>query len=173
VEGFGSVAEQRGLRLLLEAPVRLPAVVDDEKLVSVVSNLVANAIRHAPQGGVVRCSLRTDARQLVLEIADDGPGVPADQRERIFERYGRGRTGVGTGLGLAIVREIAILHGGEVGVGDAPEGGALFTMVLPLRPLRAASARSVRSLAIADRQKPLVEELRAELTLEGRRESSA
>jgi signal transduction histidine kinase len=165
VEGFGSIAEQRGLQLALAAPECLPAVVDDEKLVSVVSNLLANAIRHAPPGGIVRVSLSTVPGQLHLEVADNGPGVAPDARERIFERYRRDRNANGTGLGLAIVREIAHLHGGDVIVGDAPEGGALFTMVLPLRPQRATAIRTVRSLGIADRQKALVEELRAELAL--------
>ena len=165
VEGFGSIAEQRDLQLALAAPDRLAAVVDDEKLVSVVSNLVANAIRHAPPGGVVRVSLSTAPGQLHLEVADNGPGVAPGARERIFERYRRDRNANGTGLGLAIVREIAQLHGGDVGVGDAPEGGALFRVILPLRPQRATAVRSVRSLGIADRQKAIVEELRAELAL--------
>jgi signal transduction histidine kinase len=163
LEGFASIAEQRGVQLRSEAPGQLCAVADDEKLLSAVSNLVANAIRHAPSHGVVRCSLRSEADRLVLEVADDGPGVPADQRERIFERYRRERSSTGSGLGLAIVREIAHLHGGTVAVADAPEGGALFTMTLPLRPQRATTVRPVRSLGIADRQKALVEELRAEL----------
>jgi signal transduction histidine kinase len=163
VEGFGSIADQRRLRLDVATPEQLTAVADDEKLVSVVSNLVANAIRHAPVGGVVRCSLSADAARLVLEVADDGPGVPPEQRDRIFERYRRGRSTTGTGLGLAIVREIAVLHGGDVTVGEAPEGGALFTVALPLRPQRATGARTVRSLAVADRQKAIVEDLRGEL----------
>jgi signal transduction histidine kinase len=163
VEGFGSIADQRRLQLTVATPEQLTAVADDEKLVSVVSNLVANAIRHAPVGGVVRCSLSADAARLVLEVADDGPGVPTEQRDRIFERYRRGRSTTGTGLGLAIVREIAVLHGGDVTVGEAPEGGALFTVALPLRPQRATGARTVRSLAVADRQKAIVEELRGEL----------
>jgi signal transduction histidine kinase len=165
VEGFSSVAEQRGLQLALAVPDRLPAVVDDEKLVSVVSNLLANAIRHAPPGGIVRVSLSTAPGELHLEVADNGQGVAPEAREHIFERYRSGRSTNGTGLGLAIVREIAHLHGGDVTVGDAPEGGALFHMVLPLRPQRATTARTVRSLGIADRQKALVEELRAELAL--------
>jgi signal transduction histidine kinase len=98
-------------------------------------------------------------------VADNGPGVAPSARARIFDRYRRDRNANGTGLGLAIVREIAHLHGGDVAVGDAPEGGALFTMVLPLRPQRATTVRTVRSLGIADRQKALVEELRAELAL--------
>jgi signal transduction histidine kinase len=165
VEGFGSVAAQRSLDLRLGVPERLPAVVDEEKIVSVVSNLVANAIRHAPAGGVVRCSLATGPGRLVLEVADDGPGVAPEQRDSIFERYRRGARSAGTGLGLAIVGEIVGLHGGTVAVGDALEGGALFTVELPLRTQRAAGGCPApqRSLALADRQKAIVEELRAEL----------
>lgn len=167
VDGFGELAAQRQLALRLDVPDRLAAVADEEKLVSVVSNLVANAIRHAPAGGVVRCSLSTVPGRLVLEVADDGPGVPVDLRETIFERYRRGARSAGTGLGLAIVGEIAGLHGGTVSVGDAPEGGALFTVELPLRTQRLSPQRTApapqRSLALADRQKAIVEELRAEL----------
>jgi signal transduction histidine kinase len=163
VEGFASVAAERSLTLQVDVPDRLPAVVDEEKVVSLVSNLVANAIRHAP--GVVRCSLAAVPGRLVLEVADDGPGVAHDQRETIFERYRRGARSSGTGLGLAIVGEIANLHGGTVGVADAPEGGALFTVELPLRTQRVAPGprAAQRSLALADRQKAIVEELRAEL----------
>jgi signal transduction histidine kinase len=165
VEGFGSVAAQRDLDLRVGVPDRLPAVADEEKLVSVVSNLVANAIRHAPAGGVVRCSLSTAPGRLILQIADNGPGVAPDQRQVIFERYRRGACSAGTGLGLAIVSEIVGLHGGSVAVGDAPEGGALFTVELPLRTQRVAHPRTgpQRSLAPADRQKAIVEELRAGL----------
>jgi signal transduction histidine kinase len=166
-EGFTSVAEQRELRLAVGVPHELPAVVDDEKLVSAISNLMANAIRHARHGGIVRCSLRASDRELVIEVADDGPGVPEEHRERIFERYRRTRSATSTGLGLAIVREIAALHGGAVTAGDAPEGGALFTMALPRRSPRTSEAtpRSVRSLGIAEHQKAIVEDLRAELAL--------
>jgi signal transduction histidine kinase len=165
VDGFGELAAQRSLDLRLAVPDRLAAVADEEKLVSVVSNLMANAIRHAPAGGVVRCSLSAAPGRLVLEVADDGPGVPLDLRETIFERYRRGARSAGTGLGLAIVGEIAQLHGGTVAVGDAPEGGALFTVELPLRTQRVSEQRTApqRSLALADRQKAIVEELRAEL----------
>jgi signal transduction histidine kinase len=163
VEGFRSVADQRGQALRIDAPESLVTVVDDEKLVSVVSNLVANAIRHAPPAGVVRCSVKARPGRLAIEVADSGPGVPADEREQIFERYDRGADASGTGLGLAIVQEIAKLHGGRVWVGEAPEGGALFAFELPLRQPRSSSPRRTRTLAVADRQKAIVEDLRAEL----------
>ena len=166
-EGFASLAAQRQLDLRVGVPEHLPAVVDEEKLVSVVSNLVANAIRHAPVGGLVRCSLSTAPGQLVLQVADDGSGVPAEQRASIFERYRRDAQAGGTGLGLAIVGEIVSLHGGTIAVGDAPEGGALFTVELPLRTQRVApeprGTGPQRSLMLADRQKAIVEELREEL----------
>lgn len=165
-EGFGSVAAQRDLDLRIGVPARLPAVADEEKIVSVVSNLLANAIRHAPSGGVVRCSLSTAPGRLILQVADDGPGIAAEQRPTVFERYRRDPSSGGTGLGLAIVSEIAQLHGGSVAVGDAPEGGALFTVELPLRTQRSTAPRSAgpqRSLALADRQTAIIEELRAEL----------
>lgn len=165
-EGFGSVAAQRDLDLRIGVPARLPAVADEEKIVSVVSNLLANAIRHAPSGGVVRCSLSTAPGRLILQVADNGPGIAAEQRPTVFERYRRDPSSGGTGLGLAIVSEIAQLHGGSVAVGDAPEGGALFTVELPLRTQRSPASRSAgpqRSLALADRQTAIIEELRAEL----------
>ena len=113
----------------------------------------------------MRCSLGTVPGRLVLQVADNGPGVAPAQRDVIFERYRRGARSAGTGLGLAIVGEIVKLHGGAIAVGEAPEGGALFTVELPLRTERVAQPRTSpqRSLALADRQKAIVEELRAEL----------
>jgi histidine kinase/DNA gyrase B/HSP90-like ATPase len=87
----------------------------------------------------VRCALAADGERALLEVADSGPGVPPEHRDRVFGRFrsglrGDGRArGAGAGLGLAIVREFVELHGGEISLGDAPQGGALFTVVLPLR----------------------------------------
>lgn len=100
-----------------------------------VRNLVDNAERHA--GGVVRLGLRVDGSTVEVTVADDGPGVPAADRERIFERFtrvdeARAREGGGAGLGLAIVAEVARAHGGMAGVDDAAGGGARFFVTLPL-----------------------------------------
>ena len=138
---FESHAHERGVRPVLElpeAPVWITA--DPEKLERVVMNLVANALRFAPPGGQVRTTLRAEgageAGRVRLEVADDGPGVPEAERELIFERFRQAggatqRASGGSGLGLSIVRELVQLHGGGVSVGDAPEGGALFTLDLP------------------------------------------
>lgn len=110
-------------------------VVGDQALLSrLVRNLVENAARHARSR--VRVELHDEAGWARLVVGDDGPGVPAEEQERIFERFarvesGRDRTAGGTGLGLAIVAQIAHDHGGRVQVGTAPDGGAAFVVDLP------------------------------------------
>src|SRR4051794_9943992 len=138
---FEPLAADRGIRLRLDVPAEgVPARFDVERLSRVVSNLLANAIRHAPSGGSVRCSLATSDGIAALEIADSGSGVPVEHRDRVFGRFRSGLNGdgrsesVGAGLGLAIVREFVELHGGRISLSEAPEGGALFTVTLPLRP---------------------------------------
>jgi PAS domain S-box-containing protein/diguanylate cyclase (GGDEF)-like protein len=178
-DGFASVAEQREQRLVLEAPPQLPARVDEEKVLSVVSNLLANALKYAPFGGTVRCTVASSADRLRIEVADSGPGVDDGLRETIFERYRRGsgsaaRPG-GTGLGLAIVRDIVALHNGIVTLTDAPEGGALFVVDLPLNVDGGADeARTLPpTIDVAERQRATVERLRAELDADGRRGAPA
>ena len=101
-----------------------------------MANLIENALIHTPPGTPVTVSVRGDDGAAVLEVADRGPGIPAEaMRQRIFERFARGggdRAGGGSGLGLAIVRAVAEAHGGRVEVLDAPGGGARFVVTLPL-----------------------------------------
>ncbi|GAA3852021.1 sensor histidine kinase [Streptomyces sedi] len=105
------------------------------QLARVLGNLLDNAQRHAT--GRVRVSLRAAGGEALLEVGDDGAGVPEGDRERIFERFvrlddARSRDEGGAGLGLAIARDVARRHAGELDVDTAPEGGALFTLRLPL-----------------------------------------
>ena len=95
-------------------------------------NLVENAVAHSPPGSEVTVAVHNDGR---ISVDDRGPGVAEPDRERIFERFWRGSRAHphGAGLGLAIVAEIMKAHGGAVTVGDAPEGGAVFTLVFPPR----------------------------------------
>ena len=100
-----------------------------------VRNLLSNAARHARTR--VEVSLREEEDRVRLVIADDGAGIPADQRERVFGRFvrlddARARDAGGSGLGLAIVAKVAASAGGTVEVDDSPHGGARFTITLPV-----------------------------------------
>jgi signal transduction histidine kinase len=111
---------------------------DPEQLERMVRNIVDNAIRHARHR--VELFVDDSAPDTVrIEIADDGPGIPAEERERVFDRFVRldasRERGSGTsGLGLAIAKEIATAHGGTIAIGDAPSGGALVRITLPRAP---------------------------------------
>jgi signal transduction histidine kinase len=121
---------------------------DPDRLAQALRNLLANAIDHtAPGAGLVR--LRVHAMpggRVAFIVEDDGPGIPPDQRERVFNRFhrmdeARDRASGGTGLGLAIVRAIADAHGGTVTAGSSPEGGARFELQLPgFQPAAAGAA---------------------------------
>lgn len=107
---------------------------DRGQLTRLVRNLVDNAVRHA--AGVVELRLATRGTTVELSVGDDGPGIPAADRERVLRRFvrldpGRARDAGGSGLGLAIVTEVARAHGGSVEVGTSPRGGALLTVRLP------------------------------------------
>jgi PAS domain S-box-containing protein len=167
-EQFDALSSERGIRLVVEAADAVTVRFDPERISRVVSNLLANALRFAPSGGVVRCTVAGDGDSATIEVADSGIGVPLDQRALLFERFrtadnGDGRAG--TGLGLAIVKEFVALHGGDVVVGEAPEGGALFTVRLPREPAAAEHAplRLSQQLAAARRARYVKEHLAAEL----------
>ncbi|MEU8870861.1 HAMP domain-containing sensor histidine kinase [Streptomyces javensis] len=133
------VREELAQRLADRVPVRdetAPVAVPGSRgqLAQVLGNLIDNAQRHARSG--VRVAVREEGRWAVLEVADDGAGVPGAERERIFERFvrlddARSRDDGGAGLGLAIARDVAVRHGGTLAVRTAPEGGALFELRLP------------------------------------------
>ncbi|HEY2197914.1 MAG TPA: ATP-binding protein, partial [Mycobacterium sp.] len=108
---------------------------DRGALARVIRNLVDNAVRHASSTVTMDC--RPVAGHALIIIGDDGPGIPAEDRARVFERFvrldpTRTRSSGGSGLGLSIVEQIARSHHGTVAVGDAAHGGAVFTLTLPL-----------------------------------------
>jgi signal transduction histidine kinase len=116
---------------------------DPGQLARALRNLVDNAVRHAESQ--VELTVGMTDGHAVIEVADDGPGIPAADRERIFDRFvrldeSRHRGAGGTGLGLAIVREIVSAHGGTVTITTAPTGGALFRITLPYACLAGPSA---------------------------------
>jgi signal transduction histidine kinase len=144
---FAAAAEHQGLQFQVDMPPSLPAIVDASQIERVLLNLLSNAFKFTPPGGRVHVILQPlepgkggDGGMICLSVGDSGPGVPAGERERVFERFYQSEATTtrrigGTGLGLAIVRDIVDLHRGAVSVQDAPEGGALFVVSLPwVRP---------------------------------------
>jgi two-component system sensor histidine kinase KdpD len=104
---------------------------DRALLEQVVVNLLDNAVRHGGTGTPVRICTASDEREVLLEVSDVGPGVPVEDRRAIFEAFRHGGHGRSTGVGLAICRAIVEAHAGTVSVGDAPGGGATFSVRLP------------------------------------------
>jgi signal transduction histidine kinase len=119
-----------------EHPLRVEGSPDE--LHRLVLNLLDNAARHTPAGATIELTLREDGRDAIVEVADDGPGVPVALRTQVFERFVRGEgpadthRGTGTGLGLAIVSAVAASHGGSVEATESPAGGALFRARIPM-----------------------------------------
>jgi signal transduction histidine kinase len=123
-------------------PPEATVYADRERLYQVVVNLLDNAVRHGPADGEVTVTAAAEAGRLVIEVADEGPGIPVEQRERVFERFTRGdrSTGGGTGLGLAIARWVVGLHQGTISVVDSATdenraAGCRIRVTLPARPL--------------------------------------
>jgi two-component system OmpR family sensor kinase len=135
VEALEPVAGERGVTV--EVRGEAPAVLGDrDRLQQVVANLVDNATRFTPKGGLVTVTLSRDADHAVIEIADTGAGIPAGDLPRLFDRFyrselSRARKSGGAGLGLAIVRAIVTGHGGTIEAANRETGGALLTVRLP------------------------------------------
>src|SRR5690606_5192794 len=126
----------------VDVPEGLVADVDAARLRQVLVNLVDNASRHAPDGGRVDVRCRPDGRDgLVVEVTDDGPGIPQQEWDTVFERFRRGGSATtgGTGLGLAIARWAVALHGGRIGVVPSPRG-CRIRAELPALPADAPSS---------------------------------
>jgi signal transduction histidine kinase len=132
-----STASQRGVRLDIvgeDAGASLRG--DSAVLRRVIDNLITNAVEHSPQGGVVRVVVSPCDEGIEISVSDQGPGVPPQFRERIFEKFQRLESrksvpGANRGLGLTFCRLAVEAHGGTIWVDDAPGGGALFRALLP------------------------------------------
>ena len=127
---------ERELRIENDRPLRIEG--NPDELHRLVLNLLDNAARYTPAGSRIELRLRAAGRDAVVEVEDDGPGIPAELREEIFDRFVRGDgpadtiRASGSGLGLAIVRAVATSHGGSAEVTESDSGGALFTVRIPL-----------------------------------------
>jgi signal transduction histidine kinase len=155
---FSALARERGIDLKIESTAATPAVAtaaptivtDKEKVEQALSALLENALRYSPRGGTVSVRVDLSAEEAAIEVADEGPGIPAGERERIFERFYRGSQAQpgGYGIGLSIARSALRVAGGEICApeaqgavaganavaGASSSGGALFRITLPLRP---------------------------------------
>jgi len=110
-----------------------PVFVDRPRIGYLFANLLTNAIKHSPPGAQIRLRAeRADEQAVRFIVADEGPGIPAQYHQRIFDRFFRvpGQSRTGAGLGLSIAREIAVAHGGRIGLKSAPGQGATFSLVL-------------------------------------------
>ena len=151
---FDALASQRKLLYAVAMPGRLEAEVDLDKVERVLLNLLSNAFKFTPAGGRVRCTLEASQRgTAVLSVQDSGPGVPVELRRAIFERFRQAAGGTrrdvgGTGLGLAIAKEFVELHLGTIVVSEAPGGGALFQVEMPLRAPAGSYVRDADAVAI-------------------------
>ncbi|MGL5818498.1 MAG: DUF4153 domain-containing protein, partial [Phycicoccus sp.] len=140
------------------SPAGLVVRADAARLAQLVVNLLDNAIRHSPLGGTVRVDARAqDGGSWVLEVRDDGPGIPADHAERVFDRFGRADdAGGGTGLGLAIASWVCALHGGSIAVVPAPDQGSTDPSAARGATLRAVLPRHPPETADRSHQEDIV-----------------
>ncbi|NUO47699.1 MAG: response regulator, partial [Polyangiaceae bacterium] len=164
---FEVLAQEKEISYAIDLPSELRVHADPDKLQRIFLNLLSNAFKFTPPGGRVRLSLRQDGGRWRAEIADSGPGIPADKYGVVFERFrqleaGPTRRFGGTGLGLAIAAELATLHRGSVTVTRAPEGGALFAVDLPVRAPEGCQIRAWADASFSvDAAVAAIEELRA------------
>jgi len=106
---------------------------DPQRLETALDSLVENAVRYTDEGGVIELAAYPDEESVVIEVRDDGPGIPDEELAYIFESFRSGSSRGGTGMGLAIVKAIVEAHGGAVSVENLPGGGASFRLRLPVQ----------------------------------------
>jgi len=152
-DAAAEVAPLMGDRELIvdnERPLRVEGSRDE--LHRMVLNLLDNAFRHTPRGSCVELSLCEKHGDAIVEVADDGPGIPEALRTQVFDRFVRGEgpadtaRGTGTGLGLAIVNAVATSHGGAVQAAESASGGALFVARIPLAESQKPAAKPLEAL---------------------------
>jgi len=132
---FAEEARARGIDYELALAGDAALLTDGDRVLQIVSNLLANALQWTPSGGRVELSLEVRDREARVAVADTGPGIAADMRERIFRPFWHAEGG-GTGLGLTIARELALALGGRLELESEPGHGSRFTLVLPVEDVQ-------------------------------------
>ena len=137
VDSMTPVAEKKGIFLEICLPEEtIPAVsADEDRVKQILSILVDNALRYAPEKSTVHVSLDKQAKGCVLSVIDHGPGIPDSEKKKVFDRFYRGSRSRSDpnhfGLGLAVAQELSAIHGGNLWLSDTPGGGATFKVILP------------------------------------------
>jgi signal transduction histidine kinase len=144
VEAFAPLAAERGASVACAVPDGLHARVDSLALRQVLTNYLENAVKYGPAAQTITVNASADDRRVRLWVDDQGAGVPRAERALVWEPFRRGHgaeasTQGGSGIGLAVVRELALQYGGDVGVEDAPGGGARFVVCFPSADRRAGA----------------------------------
>lgn len=145
---FDILSRERSIRFRTEVDESAPTSVyaDPDMLRNeVLGNLVSNALRYTPKGGEVRVRVWRESDEVVFEVSDTGPGIPAEKRPYIFDKYYEGdRTQtMGSGLGLAVAKEVIEAHGGRINLEPPGDRGATFRVYLPAEPEEAAAPEPV------------------------------
>jgi signal transduction histidine kinase len=130
---FAEEARRRDIDYRQDISARPVIVADGDRVLQIISNLLSNAFRWTPDGGRVELQLEAENGLVSVAVEDTGPGITPEEQERIFRPFWTG-DGAGTGLGLAIARELAVAHGGRIGLTSVPGEGARFELVLPVAP---------------------------------------
>jgi signal transduction histidine kinase len=150
-EAMKGWAAQQGVSIEVQSNT-LFVLADKGRIIQVLTNLLANAVKFSPQGGRVILSAEANHRLVTIKVTDEGRGVPESLKEKIFERFQQVHSGdaaekAGSGLGLTICKAIVELHGGSIRVDDNADRGSTFSFTLPAKPDNALTNKE--SLATA------------------------
>ena len=134
-DSHATIAQQKGQRIVCEAPRELPPICGDrDRLAQVFGNLLGNALKFTPERGTITIEAHANPRAVEFGVRDTGPGIPEADLKHVFTPYWQAKktAHMGAGLGLAIVRGIIDAHGGEVWADNLPDGGVAFTFTIPV-----------------------------------------
>jgi len=143
IEGFRLLADEKRQALRMDLPVNLPDVaIDAHRIGQVISNLVGNAIKFTPEGGMVRISARHQGNEVIVRVEDTGPGIPVEHLPKVFDWFwqAEGSKQMGTGLGLSIAKGIVEAHGGRIWAESQLGKGTVFSFTLPLADVHRSAA---------------------------------
>ena len=139
VDKIAVIAESQSVRIVQNLPERLVIAVERHRMESVVVNLLVNALEAMPTGGSIDISAVFDQHSVIVQVSDNGPGIPAGIRHRLFQPFATAGKANGFGLGLALSRQAVIDHGGEMWA-ESSRHGARFSFRLPVMILQARAA---------------------------------